>query len=78
MKFYASNLGITEKRLNIATSKILGKTVKQFIDERVMLEAKRLLIHSTESIKIIGYSLGFEEPTNFIKYFKNHYNGTSN
>lgn len=70
--FYASELSVTEKRLNAATGKILGKTVKQVIDGRVMLEAKRLLAHTNESIKEIGYSLGFEEPTNFIKYFKKH------
>jgi AraC family transcriptional regulator, transcriptional activator of pobA len=37
-----------------------------------VLEAKRILAHTTESVKEIGYDLGFEEPTNFIKYFKKH------
>lgn len=69
---YASQLALTEKRLNQATSKILGKTPKQMIDERIVLEAKRLLSHTGESIKEIGFSLGFDEPTNFIKYFKKH------
>lgn len=72
VRFYASELSVTEKRLNQATSKILGKTVKQVIDERVMLEAKRLLAHTSDSIKEIGFSLGYDEPTNFIKYFKKH------
>lgn len=70
---FAYALGMTEKRLNQATSKILGKTPKQIIDERIMLEAKRLLVHTNESIKEIGFELGFEEPTNFIKYFKKHH-----
>ena len=69
---YAKQIIITEKRLNQATTKVLGKSPKQFIDERIMLEAKRMLAHTTESVKEIGYSLGFEEPTNFIKYFKKH------
>lgn len=73
---YARDLSVTMKRLNKATSQILDKTPKQFIDERVILEAKRLLAHSTSSIKEIAYDLGFEEPTNFIKYFKNHLNIT--
>lgn len=72
VSFYAKQIHITGKRLNQATSKVLGKTPKTLIDERVMLEAKRLLAHTTESIKEIGFSLGFEEPTNFIKYFKKH------
>ena len=73
---YAKKISITAKRLNQATSKILGKSPKQMIDERVMLEAKRLLAHTNESVKEIGYNLGFDEPTNFIKYFRKHSNST--
>ncbi|TXH59960.1 MAG: helix-turn-helix domain-containing protein, partial [Bacteroidia bacterium] len=73
---YARQLSVTEKRLNQATSKILDKSPKQMIDERVMLEAKRLLAHTNESVKEIGYNLGFDEPTNFIKYFRKHSNST--
>jgi AraC-like DNA-binding protein len=72
VKYYAKEIIITEKRLNQATVKVLGKTPKEIIDDRIMLEAKRILAHTTESVKEIGYSLGFEEPTNFIKYFKKH------
>jgi AraC family transcriptional activator of pobA len=70
--FYSSTLSVTERRLNQATSKTLGKTVKQVIDERVILEAKRLLAHTNGNIKEVGFNLGFEEPTNFIKFFKKH------
>ncbi|GGK56114.1 helix-turn-helix transcriptional regulator [Rufibacter glacialis] len=73
---YAEQLGMTEKKLNQATSKVLGKSAKQMIDDRVMLEAKRLLAHTPESIKEIGFALGFEEPTNFIKYFRRHQGST--
>ncbi|HEY8957656.1 helix-turn-helix transcriptional regulator [Chitinophaga sp.] len=69
---YASRMNISEKRLTNATSKTMGKSPKTIIDERVMLEAKRLLTHTHLSIKEIGYDLGFEEPTNFIKYFRKH------
>lgn len=72
VNFYAKEMLISEKRLNQATSKLFGKTPKELIDDRVMLEAKRVLAHTTESIKEICYYLGFEEPTNFIKYFKKH------
>ena len=70
--FYANKMNISAKRLNQTTSKIFGKTPKNIIDERIMLESKRLLAHTNESVKEIAYSLGFEEPTNFIKYFKRH------
>lgn len=70
--YYTKKIIITEKRLNKATTKTLGKTAKEIIDDRILLEAKRILAHTNESIKEIGYYLGFEEPTNFIKYFKKH------
>jgi AraC-like DNA-binding protein len=70
--FYAKKIIITEKRLNHATTKIVGKTPKEIIDDRILLEAKRVLAHTNESIKEVAYQLGFEEPTNFIKYFKKH------
>jgi len=72
VQFYARELLVTEKRLNTATSKTVGKTPKEMIDDRVMLEAKRLLAHTQDTIKEIGYTLGYDEPTNFIKYFKKH------
>jgi len=72
VNYYAKEIIITEKRLNQATTKVLGKSPKQLIDDRIMLEAKRILAHTRESVKEIGYNLGFEEPTNFIKYFKKH------
>jgi AraC family transcriptional regulator, transcriptional activator of pobA len=69
---YTEKLNITEKQLNRATSKIIGKSPKQMINERVMLESKRLLAHSNKSIKEISFELGFDEPTNFTKYFLKH------
>lgn len=70
--YYADVLHITKKRLNKATSIILESTPKNIIDARIILEAKRLLVHTKESVKEISFALGFEEPTNFIKYFKKH------
>jgi len=71
VSFYCDKMHITPKKLNLATTKILDKTPKNIINDRVLLEAKRLLVHSAKNIKEISYTLGFEEPTNFIKYFKN-------
>lgn len=72
VSFYTKEILISEKRLNQATTKVLGKSPKEIIDYRIVLEAKRVLAHTTESVKEIGYDLGFDEPTNFIKYFKKH------
>jgi len=68
--FYATEMALTEKRLNKATKSILGKTPKEIIDDRIILEAKRLLGHTDDTVKQICYDLGFEEPTFFVQYFK--------
>jgi AraC-like DNA-binding protein len=73
---YASDLNISEKQLHKATTNLIEKTPKQIIDERIILEAKRLLVHSNQSIKEIAYELGYDEPTNFNKYFRKHTNST--
>lgn len=70
--FYAEKINITTKRLLQATAKIQGKTPKEIIDYRIVLEIKRLLSHTDQSIKEIAFSLGFNEPTNFVKYFRKH------
>lgn len=67
---YSSQLFISEKRLGQATSKILGKTPKEIINERILLEAKRFLVYSHRTIKEIGQDLGFEDPAYFVRYFK--------
>jgi AraC family transcriptional activator of pobA len=67
---YAAQLGVSEKRLAQATVRVLGKLPKQVIAERLTLEAKRLLAHTPASSKEIGFALGFDEPTNFSKYFR--------
>lgn len=71
-EFYVNMLNINEKVLSREIKAISGKTPKVYIDSRTILEAKRLLTYSNLSIKEIGYTLGFEEPSNFNKYFKKH------
>ena len=78
VSFYARQILISEKKLHKVTTQILGKPPKQLIDERVILEAKRLLSYSQDSVKTIAYDLGFDEPTNFIKFFKKHTDQTPN
>lgn len=74
--FYSEQLNISEKKLGKSTFAVFGKTPKILIDERIILEAKRLLVHERQSVKEIGFNLGFEETTNFIKYFRKHTNKT--
>ena len=67
---YAKLICISEKRLGLATSKVLGKSPKEIINDRILLEAKRLLVHTNLSIKELGQELGFEDPAYFVRYFK--------
>lgn len=70
VKDYAQLLGISTKTLNTITKTILHKTAKEFVDDICITQIKRLLINTELSIKEIAYATGFEETTNFYKYFK--------
>ena len=67
---YARRLGFSERTVSRACLSTTGRTAKQVTDDRVVLEAKRLLVHSQASAARIGHQLGFTEPTNFVKFFK--------
>lgn len=69
---YLSFLGVTDKALGRALKQALGQTPKSYIDQRRVLEAKRLLVYSELSVKELAYHLGFDEPTNFNKFFRKH------
>ncbi|MDR2915138.1 MAG: helix-turn-helix transcriptional regulator [Tannerella sp.] len=71
-EFYVNLLGVNEKVLSKEVKTLTGNTPKIYIDSRIILEAKRLLSYSSLSIKEVGYKLGFDEPTNFNKYFRKH------
>jgi AraC-like DNA-binding protein len=40
------------------------------LTQRIVLEAKRLLAHSLSPVAAIGEALGFDEATNFVKFFR--------
>jgi AraC-like DNA-binding protein len=67
---YASQLGCSEKSLSRATLELAGVNAKRFVSQRITLEAKRLLSHTSLPIASIADKLGFDEPTNFVKFFR--------
>ncbi|PTT02184.1 AraC family transcriptional regulator [Pedobacter sp. HMWF019] len=68
--FYAGKLGISSKRLNQILKEKLNKTGTQIIHDRIILEAKRKIIHSEVTIKEIAYDLGFSDRPYFSRFFK--------
>jgi AraC family transcriptional activator of pobA len=75
---FASQLSVHTNHLNRALKEALGKTTTELIAERMIKEAKALLLHSSWDIAEIGYSLGFEHDSNFNAFFKKHTGQTPN
>ncbi len=67
---YAHAMGCSEKTLTRICSAMVGVGAKTFIASRLALEAKRLLAHTEMPISAIAQRLGFNEATNFIKFFR--------
>lgn len=70
VKDYGDILDTTTQRLLKISTIALGRTPKEFITEHLLTESQRLLKYSDHSIKEISFQLGFDEPTNFTKFFK--------
>ena len=66
---YARELGYSARTLSRACRLASGQTAKQILNDRFVLEAKRLLVHTTMTAASISSQLGFSEPTNFTKFF---------
>jgi AraC-like DNA-binding protein len=67
---YAERLGYSTRTLNRLARQNTGLSAKQFVDERVVLEAKRQLSHADASVAEIAELLGFDDPSNFSSYFR--------
>ena len=67
---YAQHLNVHINYLNRAVKEVTGKSTTAHITERIITEAKALLLHTDWSISEIAYALGFEYPTYFNNFFK--------
>lgn len=70
LSHYAEAIHISSKHLSSTVKDQTGKTAKTYIQDRLMLEAKRMLLHTDSSIGEIARELGFEEPLHFSAFFK--------
>jgi AraC family transcriptional regulator, transcriptional activator of pobA len=70
--FYCDQLSVSFKTLNNICKELTGKTIKKFIDEILSLKAKQYLTVDNNNISEVSYRLGFDETTNFTKFFRKH------
>jgi AraC-like DNA-binding protein len=68
--WYARRLGYSPRTLSRATHEAVGRSAKQFIYDRVALEAKRLLAHTDITVTECARRTGFDGPANFSKFFR--------
>ncbi len=71
-KEYARLLYITPNHLNAVSQDVLGVTAGDIIRDRVILEAKRLLINADMDVTQIAYDLNFQDNSYFIRFFKKY------
>lgn len=74
--FYADHLHITTKQLKEICKRSLGKTTNELLQERSVLEAQRLLVHSNLTATEIAATLGYTDTAYFFRFFKKHTNST--
>jgi AraC-like DNA-binding protein len=68
--WYANRLGYSPRTLSRAAHQAVGRSAKQFIDDRVALEAKRLFAHTDITVAECARRTGFDDPANFSKFFR--------
>ncbi len=73
---YAEMLAVTSDYLNKSVKTVTGKSAKEYILDRILVEAKRVLLFTELTNKELSYTLGFEEPSHFSNFFK-RYSGLS-
>lgn len=69
---YARALHVSERQLNDAVRRTIGRTASQLVQDRRLLEAKRLLCNSDLPIADVAFQLKFDDPAYFARFFKRH------
>ncbi len=67
---YASMIGTTPDMINRHVKRVTGMHAGEFIHHRILLEIKRLLIHTDLTNKEIAYRLNFQDPSYFSRFFR--------
>lgn len=72
VQYYADKLCITSNYLNEMVTSTMGFSAKQYIQNKVMDEAKRLLVYTNVPISDIAFELCFSTVSYFIRSFRQH------
>lgn len=75
---YAEMMNLSVYQLNAITKEVLGKTCSELINEHIILESKRYLLATSNQVNQIAYSLGYEDISYFIRFFRKHTGYTPN
>lgn len=70
LDFYAGKLGTSTAHLSASVKKLTGSSPGKLVQQEVALEAKRLLVHTDMTAAQIGYTLNFDDPSYFGRFFK--------
>jgi len=73
---YADLLNMSPKALNKRITRYSNTSPNDIIKNRIIMEAKRLLVHTALSVKEIGYKLGYEDPSYFVRLFTKQANAS--
>ena len=68
---YANELFVSPNYLSTVIKKVTGHSASYHIRQRTVQEAKRLVMYNNANMKMVAFSLGFEDLSHFSKYFKN-------
>jgi len=72
LNFYAEKLSITVDRLNDQVKRATGVTAGHLIRQRLLTEAKRQLVFTTQPIHDISKELAFADQSHFARFFRKH------
>ncbi len=72
VEHYARAVGFSPRRLGELLVSHTGKSTKELIADRVLLELKRSLAFTEATVKQLAADTGFDEPTNLVKFFRLH------
>lgn len=69
---HARALGVSLTALRHACARVANSSPAQMLDDRALLEARRLLLYSQLSVTDIAYAVGFDDPAYFSRFFTRH------